>query len=107
MQLLGEHAIDTLKEFAGKNNCSLLVLIGLKELDDGHFRRDIGLVPIRNSDFTQKLINAVSTDNREYLQLEEKCTDHLSSSHGQLFEQKNLTATRKQILPIIQKFLDF
>lgn len=83
-----------------------MILIGWKELEHGGFRRDIGLVPIDQTDFTKELINAVSVKHRDQLQLEAKCTDILNSTHGHLFEQKNLTATRKQILPIIQKILD-
>lgn len=78
----------------------------MKELDSGGFRRDIGLIPLCHSDFTKQLINAVSIENRDYLELEQKCSEILNSAHGHLFEQKNLKASRKQILPIIQNILD-
>lgn len=78
----------------------------MKELDGGGIRRDIGLFPLCRTDFTEQLVNAVSIENRDYLQLDRKCSDILSSEHGQLYEQKNLTASRKQILPIIQKILN-
>lgn len=78
----------------------------MKELDGGGIRRDIGLFPLRQSALTEQLVNAVSIENREYLQLNRKCGDILSSEVGQLYEQRNLKASRKQILPIIQKILD-
>lgn len=78
----------------------------MKELDGGGIQRDIGLFPLRQSDFTERLVNAVAIENRDYLQLERKCSDILNSEIGQLYEQKNLKASRKQILPIIQKILD-
>lgn len=101
-----ENALESLKEFAEKNNCSFLVLIGMKELENGGFRRDIGLIPLHHSDLATKLIDAVCIKNRDYLQLEEKCNDIISSANGKLFEQKNLKASRKQILPIVQQVLD-
>lgn len=80
------------------------MLIGLTELESG-FRRDIGLFALHDSDLTRQLIQALSIENREYLQLVEKCSRNmLSSIH--LYEQSNLKASRKQILPIIQKMLD-
>lgn len=98
--------MNSLAQFGTEHNCSLLVLIGMKELDTGGIRRDIGLFPLRQSNFTNQLVNAVSIENREFLQLERKCSDTLNSELDQLYEQKNLKASRKQIMPIIQKILD-
>lgn len=98
--------MKSLEEFGIEHNCSLLVLIGMKELDIGGIRRDIGLFPLHQSDLTKQLINAVSVENQHYLQLNQKCGDILSSELGHLYEQNNLKASRKQILPIIQQILD-
>lgn len=98
--------MKSLEEFGTEHNCSLLVLIGMKELDSGGIRRDIGLFPLSQTDFTKQLINAVSVENHDFLQLDPKCNDILNSKLGHLYEQKNLKASRKQIMPIIQKILD-
>lgn len=82
------------------------MLIGLKQLESGGIRRDIGLFPLHDSELTTQLINALSIKNRDYFQFEQKCSDIISSAQGSLFEQKNLKASRKQIMPIIQKILD-
>lgn len=79
--------------------------MGLKEIENG-IRRDIGLLPLRNSTLTTQIIDALSVANSECLQLQAKVNKVFSTEHGLLFEQKNVKASRKQILPIIQQVLD-
>lgn len=77
----------------------------MKELSTGGIRRDMGLVPLRDSDLTKRIMNELCIENRE-LQLKEKANDVVGSVQGRLFEQENIKASRKQILPIVQKALD-
>lgn len=98
-----ENALESLRHFGNERNCDILVLMGMKELETGCIRRDIGLLPLRDTELAKKVINELCTKNREYLLLENKACDLLQ---GRLFEQKNVKASRKQILPIVQKVLD-
>lgn len=98
--------MESLQKFGDEQKCDMLVLMGLKELESGDVRRDIGLMVLRDSDVGKQIQNEVCITNREYLQLEEKCSDIFGSVQGLLFEQKNIRASRKQIMPIIQTVLD-
>lgn len=98
-----ENVLESLQQFGNERNCDILVLMGMKELKTGGIRRDMGLLPLRNTELSTKVINKLSVENREFLELKNKPCDLLQ---GQLFEQQNVKASRKQILPIIQKILD-
>lgn len=97
-----ENVWESLQQFGNERNCDFLVLMGMKEVETGRIRRDIGLVPLRDS----KLVKRLLVDNGEYLDLLEKTHNLHDSTKIQLFEQKNVKASRKQILPIIQKAMN-
>lgn len=99
-------ALESLQKFGEEKNCDMLVLMGLKEIEDGGIRRDIGLLPLKDSDLNKQIMNELCIVHQDYLQLEAKSSDLFGLVKGVLFEQKNLKASRKQILPIIQKILD-
>lgn len=98
-----ENVLESLQQFGNQRNCDILVLMGMKELETGGIRRDIGFYVLRENEITNKVITGLSITNGEYLDLENKVCDQLQ---GRLFEQQNVKASRKQILPIIQKILD-
>lgn len=98
-----ENVVESLRQFGNQRNCDILVLMGMKELETGGIRRDMGFYPLRDSERTNKVMNELSITNREYLGLTNKECDQLQ---GRLFEQQNIKASRKQILPIVQKVLD-
>lgn len=97
---------NSLQHFGSARDCDFLVLMGMKELVTGGIRRDFALIPLRNPNLGNEIMNKLSVENGEYLQLEEKSNTLLSSVNGRLFEQKNVKASRKQILPIIRSVLD-
>lgn len=100
-----EDVWENLQQFGKERNCDVLILMGLKELDEG-IRRDIGLVPLRDSDLAKAIFNALCIENGDYLKLAKKPNDLLTAKQGYLFEQGNIKASRKQILPIVQKALN-
>lgn len=80
--------------------------MGLKELPGGGVRRDLGLIVLRNTNLAKDVCKALSNDNGPYLQLKEKLMYSSDSLEVRLFEQLNVKASRKQILPIVQQILD-
>lgn len=80
--------------------------MGVKELEVGGIRRDFAVVPLSDTNLAKRILNALTVDNGEYLQLEKKPNHILTARNVQLFEQGNVKASRKQILPIIQKVLN-
>lgn len=97
-----DNVLKSLQQFGNERNCDILVLMGMKELDTGGIRRDMGFFPFRNTELANKVINELSIVNRDFLQLENKESNLLQG----LFEQQNIKASRKQILPIVQKVFD-
>lgn len=93
-----------MKKFGNERNCDMVVLMGMKELENGDIRRDIGLILLNDSELNKQIQQELTILNRDYLQLEDKNSELFSSV--QLFEQKNIRASRKQILPIIKIVLD-
>lgn len=80
--------------------------MGMKELESGGIRRDLGLVILHESKLTEDVVKALSIENAEYLQLQEKTSDFAKPKQIRIFEQLNIKASRKQILPIVQKVLN-
>lgn len=68
-------------------------------------RRDLGIVILRDSQLAQDLVKAITVDNAENLQLEEKTSDLIKPEQMRMFEQNNVSASRKQIFPIVQQVL--
>lgn len=101
-----ENAWSDVKRFATEKGCDIIVLMGVKKFPFGDIRRDLALVQFRDSQHGKQIVNAIATENAEYLQLREKQTMPPESIKCQLFEQQNIKASRKQVLPIIQKILD-
>lgn len=97
---------ESIQQFGKERNCEVLILMGMKELDDG-IRRDIGFVPLRDSALAKTIFNILCVENADYLKLEEKSNELLTSKQVYLFEQRNIRASRKQILPIVQKALKY
>lgn len=101
-----ERAWESLEKFGDELDCNIVVLMGMQELKTGGIRRDLGLVILHESKLTEQVVKALSVESAEYLQLQEKTSELLNSKHIRIFEQQNIKASRKQILPIIQKILD-
>lgn len=80
--------------------------MGMKELKTGGIRRDLGLVILNETNLTRKVVNALTIEHADILQLQEKTSDLLNSEHIRIFEQHNIKASRKQILPIVQTVLN-
>lgn len=80
----------------------MIVLMGMRELETGGIRRDIGLISMNESKLTETLVNAFSIEKSEFLQLEQKLQEY----KGFFYEQHNVKASRKQILPIVQNILN-
>lgn len=77
-----------------------------KDKEANRKRRDLGIVILRDSQLAKDLVKAISVDNAEYLQLEEKTSDLVNPEQIRMFEQNNVLASRKQIFPIVQQVLN-
>lgn len=90
--------------FGQNHNCDGIVLMGMKVQDDGSVQRDLGIITLKSSDLTERILNALSTSVDPDLQLETNViASNVCNSH--FFKQKNIRASRKQISPIVQRVL--
>lgn len=105
-----ENAFDSLLEFAEVRNCDVLVLMGMKQIANDEIRRDLATLQLRDGEFSIDLVQEITTNNKMYLDLQQKdsvyTVELLKEKAFTLFEQRNVKASRKQILPIVQKVLD-
>lgn len=101
-----DDAWQSLQAFADDHKCDMLILIGLKVIEGGHIRRDLGLIPVRNSQLTEQVTEAITSAENPGLRLEPKNVVQSQTLNGQFFEQMNAKASRKQILPIVQGILN-
>lgn len=80
--------------------------MGMKQLENGCLRKDLAVVPLDNAAvgqmILQKLFNSKNPDlGLQAIHVVTKGFDKMN-----LFEQLNVTASRKQILPLVKQILD-
>lgn len=101
-----ENAYNALLAFGDEHNCDMLILMGMKELQNGSIRRDLGIIPLKKTNQNESIKEILLTSCNPDLELVEKQITVTHSIPGQFFEQKNVKASRKQILPLVQEILN-
>lgn len=99
-------AWDAVKTFANMHKCNVVVLIGMKQLENGRLRRDLAVVQLEDAAIGQKLLQKLLNSKNPDLELK---TVHVATKGFDkidLFEQLNVRASRKQILPLAKQILD-
>ncbi|ETN63451.1 PRUNE protein [Anopheles darlingi] len=91
-------------QFACSTQSNVVLLLGMKVLPDGSVRRDIGIIPIDDKPLAEKIISALLEDNATSFGLERIETDFANGAA--FFQQHNLKASRKQLIPIVKNVLD-
>lgn len=89
------------------HTCDVVVLMGMKELDIGGIRRDLAVLPTKHEaligqKILQKLFDSENPDLG--LQAVEIALEEFEKSN--IYEQRNVKPSRKQILPMIKQILD-
>lgn len=95
-----ENAWESLQQFANEHYCDMVVLMGMKTTDT--VRRDLGLIILKETKLTKDLKNVITVDNFDLLELELKFEERKCF----FYEQHNIKASRKKILPILQDILN-
>uniref|UniRef100_A0A182LRY8 DHHA2 domain-containing protein n=1 Tax=Anopheles culicifacies TaxID=139723 RepID=A0A182LRY8_9DIPT len=98
--------MEHLSRFANETASNVVILLGLKVLPDGSVRRDVGIVPINDERLAEQvrctIVTALLACEDMNFQLEEIPT---SGRKGKFFQQHNLKASRKQLMPIVKSVL--
>ncbi|XP_053659180.1 exopolyphosphatase PRUNE1 [Anopheles marshallii] len=94
--------MEHLVRFATNTGSNVVILLGLKVLPDGSVRRDVGIVPVDDEQLAEKIVTAIKACKEMNFELEELPT---SDVKGKFFQQHNLKASRKQLMPIVKSVL--
>ncbi|XP_052868639.1 exopolyphosphatase PRUNE1 [Anopheles cruzii] len=95
---------EHLSRFASTTKSNVVLLLGLKVLPDGSVRRDIGVVPIDDKRLAEKIVAALLGDKSTSFGLEKIETENVADG-AIFFQQHNLKASRKQLIPIVKHVL--
>lgn len=95
---------ESVKTFAKEHNCCLVFLIGMKVINGTDVKRDIGLINISNDTLFKEILEKIKVHDKPNFQLEE--INSLNFLGGCFFQQQNVKATRKHILPFVKNILD-
>lgn len=94
-------------KFGEKHSCNNLVLMGMKINPDGSVERDLGLIALNGqTSLTREISDRLLTSSEPNLQLQQFENLHSKLSGCYFYKQINIKASRKQILPVVQKVLD-
>ncbi|EAA09205.5 AGAP004314-PA [Anopheles gambiae str. PEST] len=92
---------EHLNRFATSTESNVVILLGMKVHPDGSVRRDVGVIPIDGTPLAEKIIAALHASQEMNFELEEiPC-----SENGTFYQQHNLRASRKQLIPIVKNVL--
>ncbi|XP_055523272.1 exopolyphosphatase PRUNE1-like, partial [Wyeomyia smithii] len=99
------NAESNLLTFAQQTRSDVVVLMGMHvTTGSDQVRRDLGVVNIGDAVLWEKIITALVSSTLPNLSLKRRSGDEFLG--GQFFDQGNIAASRKQILPIISNVLD-
>lgn len=80
--------------------------MGLTETETGEIRRDIGIISLKESQFNNLINEKLLSRDEIALDLSTKQISLAGLPMAKFYEQRNIRASRKQILPVIQRFLN-
>lgn len=98
-----ENAEKNLRIFAERENIDVIVLMGMKPKGNS-VERMLAVIDIKNSKLYNEILNTVKTMENPSLNLVHK--SDINFMGGKFFYQKNVHASRKQILPVIKELLN-
>uniref|UniRef100_A0A1Y9HAL3 DHHA2 domain-containing protein n=1 Tax=Anopheles farauti TaxID=69004 RepID=A0A1Y9HAL3_9DIPT len=90
-------------QFAISTRSNVVILLGMKVLPDGGVRRDIGVIPIDDKPLAEKIISAIRNCKQMNFELEELAS--CDRTGAIFFQQHNLKASRKQLIPFVKNVL--
>ncbi|XP_033210602.1 exopolyphosphatase PRUNE1 isoform X2 [Belonocnema kinseyi] len=97
-------AFEAVESFTKSRYCTLTILIGM-DLKNNAMSRDIGVFSLDSNELENKIIRALTSSTDPNLDLVEENRVAGKGRNLVIYKQRNVRATRKQILPIIQSAL--
>lgn len=97
-----DNAAENVRLFAQRGDIDVVVLIGMRPKGDS-IERFMAIINIKNEPLFEGIVEAVTSMKNPDLLLESRPIDFMC---GKFFDQKNVKASRKQILPVIKQILN-
>ncbi|KAG4076146.1 hypothetical protein HA402_011492 [Bradysia odoriphaga] len=96
------NAKENLLKFSDIHQCDVIVLMGMKVVD-GQVSRDLGIVNFKDHHLFDKIVERLIDETSTLSLVADERVDFLD---GKFYAQKNVKASRKQILPMVKNVLD-
>lgn len=91
-------------EFARQENCSIVVLMGMRVIDQ-YPQRDLLVIQL-SDDGPSELHSQIVRDLEASAELELEKVDRVEFLRAQIYRQRNVKGSRKQVLPLVQAIVD-
>jgi hypothetical protein len=97
-----DDAVENIKLFAEQENVDVVMFMGMKPVNNT-VERHLAVIDIKNKKLFDDIIKAVESMNNPDLKL--TLNDEIKFLDGKFYNQGNVKASRKQILPVIRDLL--
>lgn len=95
------NAIENVIKYAELYHAEVVILMGMK-VSGTDVSRDIGIINVKNATLSEAILKVLNSSDLLQLNPYEK----VEFLNGKFYEQRNIAASRKQVLPIIKEILD-
>lgn len=96
-------AASNLAQFAEQEQCSIIVLMGMKLIDNNP-KRDLAVIKL-NDDNLELYLQLIH-DLKDSKELELEKVDAVEFLSAHIYRQHNAKGSRKQVLPLVQAIVD-
>jgi exopolyphosphatase len=97
-----ENAKESIQKFSEDENIDVVVLMGMIPVGES-IERFVGTIDIKNKKLFEDVIDAMKSMKNPELNLVEKNANFMN---GKFFQQFNIKASRKQILPVLKQLIN-
>lgn len=97
------NAEENVRIFAERENIDIIMLMGMRPSGNS-VERMLGVINIKNEALYTEILNTIKTMTNPELKLQHKAD--INFMGGEFFQQGNVKASRKQILPVIKDLLN-
>lgn len=105
--ILKRNAWTDIRTFVNTHKYDVVLLMGMKELHDGGIRRDLAILSLYNTNISENISQKLFKSKTPDLALQALTVSIAPEGFRsvKMYEQQNVVASRKQILPIVQQAL--
>lgn len=96
-------AESNLAIFAQEENCSIVLLMGMKVIDE---KPERDMIVVKLNDDHSELYSQILIDLESSSDLDVEKIESVEFLSGHIYKQRNVKGSRKQVLPLVQSIVD-